>query len=139
MTRTDYLLYCYGMMTVGKLLDHIRRLEIRRRQILAGLRLPPEGLPGSLAQSGRRCGSPGCHCHQGDPHLSWTLTFMVDGKKRVEHVPNELLDAVRPRLQEGNAYKSDVAQLMAINAQLLLLGRRARKQQEAAAKRGEGR
>jgi hypothetical protein len=127
------------MLTVGKLLDQIRRLEIRRRQILTGLRLPPEGLPGSLAQSGRRCGSPGCHCHQGDPHLSWTLTFMVDGKKQVEHVPNELLDAVRARLQEGNAYKSDVAELMAINAQLLLLGRRARKQQEAAAKRGESR
>ena len=68
---------------------------------------------------------------------------MVDGKKRVEHVPNELLDTVRERLQEGNAYKSDVAELMAINAQLLLLGRRARKQQEAATKsatkRGEGR
>lgn len=68
---------------------------------------------------------------------------MVDGKKRVEHVPNELLDTVRGRSQEGNAYKSDVAELMAINAQLLLLGRRARKQQEAATKsatkRGEGR
>ena len=64
---------------------------------------------------------------------------MVDGKKRVEHVPNELLDTVRQRLQEGNAYKSDVAELMAINAHLLLLGRRARKQQEAVAKRGEGR
>lgn len=68
---------------------------------------------------------------------------MVDGKKRVEHVPTELLDTVRVRLQEGNAYKSDVAELMAINAQLLLLGRRARKQQEAATKsatkRGEGR
>ena len=58
---------------------------------------------------------------------------MVDGTKRVEHVPNELLDAVRGRLQEGNAYKSEVAELMAINAQLLLLGRRARKQQEALA------
>ena len=127
------------MPPVGKLLDQIRRLEIGRRQILSGLHLPPEGLPGSLAQSGRRCGSPGCHCHQGDPHLSWALTFMVDGKKRVEHVPNELLDTVRSRLQEGNAYKSDVAELMAINAQLLLLGRRARKQQEAAAKRREGR
>jgi len=64
---------------------------------------------------------------------------MVDGRKRVEHVPNELLDTVRARLQEGNAYKSDVAELMAVNAQLLLLGRRARKQQEAVAKRGEGR
>jgi hypothetical protein len=59
---------------------------------------------------------------------------MVEGKKRVEHVPNELLEIVQARLKDGNAYKSDVAELMAINAQLLLLGRRARKQQEAAAR-----
>jgi len=57
---------------------------------------------------------------------------MVDAKRHVEHVPAELLDEVRQRVQEGNAYKSDVAELMAINAQLLLLGRRARKQQDAA-------
>ena len=125
---------------MGKLLGRLRALEVRRKEILARLRLPTEGLPGSLAQSRRRCGSPGCHCHQGEPHLSWTLTFMVDGKKRVEHVPNELLDTVRARVEEGNAYKGEVSELMATNAQLLLLGRRARKEEEkAAAKRGAGR
>lgn len=122
-------------MTFGKLLGRLRALEVRRKEILARLRLPMEGLPGSLAQSRRRCGSQGCHCHQGDPHLSWTLTFMVDGKKRVEHVPSELLDTVRARVEQGNAYKGEVTELMATNAQLLLLGRRARKQEEAAAKR----
>ena len=64
---------------------------------------------------------------------------MIDGKKRVEHVPNELLDAVRARVETGNAYKIEVAELMAINAQLLLLGRRARKQQEMATKKRAGR
>jgi hypothetical protein len=118
-----------------KLLGRLRALEVRRKEILASLRLPTEGLPGSLAPSRRRCGSPGCHCHQGEPHLSWTLTFMADGQKRVEHVPNELLDIVRARVEEGNAYKGEVAELMTTNAQLLLLGRRARKQEEAAAKR----
>lgn len=122
-------------MTLKKLSGRLRALEARRKEILASLRLPAEGLPGSLTQSRRRCGSQGCHCHQGDPHLSWTLTFMVDGKKRVEHVPNELLDTVRARVEEGNAYKGEVAELMATNAQLLLLGRRARKEEEGAAKR----
>jgi hypothetical protein len=64
---------------------------------------------------------------------------MVDGKKRVEHVPNELLDTVRARVEEGNAYKGEVAELMATNAQLLLLARRARKQEQAAAKGRAGR
>ena len=125
-------------MTLTKLLSRLRALEVRRKEILARLRLPTGGLPGSLAQSRRRCGSAGCHCHQGEPHLSWTLTFMVDGKKRVEHVPNELLDTVRARVEEGNAYKGAVAELMATNAQLLLLGRRARKQEQAAAERRAG-
>src|SRR3990170_704864 len=122
-------------MNTGKLLAHIRKLKARRKELLPGLRLPTEGLPGSLAQSRGYCGSAGCHCHQEGGHLSWTLTFMVDRKKRVEHVPNELVDAVRLRVEQGNTYKSGVAELMAINAQLLILERRARKQQEAAGKR----
>lgn len=122
-------------MTVGRLLTLIRKLEARRKQLLADLRLPSEGLPGSLAQSRRRCGSAGCHCHQGEGHLSWALTFMVDRKKRVEHIPDELVSAVRRRVEQGNAYKNGVAELMAINAQILILERRARKQQEIAAKK----
>jgi hypothetical protein len=122
-------------MILGTLRAHLRTLEARRKALLPGLRLPPEGLPGSLAQSRGRCGSAGCHCHQGEGHLSWTLTFMVDGTKRVEHIPAEVLDVVRRRVEEGNTYKRRVAELMAINAQLLLLGRRARKQQEAVGKR----
>lgn len=126
-------------MSIEKLVTLIRRLEARRKQLLAEVQFPSEGLPGSLAQSRRRCGSVGCHCQQGEGHLSWALTFMVDGKKRVEHIPTELVDEVRRRVEEGNAYKSGVAELMAVNAQLLILERRAWKQQEAAAKKRAGR
>ena len=113
----------------------ISKLEARRTKLLVELRLPSEGLPGSLTQSRRRCGSLGCHCHQGEGHLSWALTFMVDRRKRVEHIPDELVGGVLRRLEEGNAYKSGVAELMAINAQILVLDRRAQKQQQAAAKK----
>ena len=126
-------------MTIEQLLAHIRELQARRRQLLASLRLPPEGLPGSLAESRGRCGSAGCHCHQDGGHLSWTLTFMVDSKKRVEHIPNELVDAVQKRVAQGKAYKSGVAELMAINAQLLVFERRASKLREAERKRRVGR
>jgi hypothetical protein len=60
---------------------------------------------------------------------------MVEGKKAVEYVPAELLQDVRVRVHEGNSYKSEVAELMAINAQLLFLERRVAKQQHAAANR----
>lgn len=118
---------------------HVRQLEARRKELLAELRFPGDGLPGSLAQSRRRCGSASCHCQQGEGHPSWTLTFMVERKKRVEHVPAELLDEVRRRVERGNAYKNAVAELMAINAQLLIVERRARRQQELARKRKAGR
>ena len=131
--------YKYSPMNAEQLLAHIRELQARRKQVLAGLQLPPEALPGSLTGSRGRCGSPRCHCHQDGGHLSWTLTFMVDRKKRVEHIPTELVDAVQERVAQGKAYKEAVAELMAINAQLLVIERRARKQREAERKRRAGR
>ena len=102
-------------------------LEARRHTLLATLALPPEGLPGSLALSHRRCGSPTCHCHDdAQGHPSWTLTFMAAGRKRVVHVPSDAVDAVRRRVEAGNAFKSGVAEVMAINAQVMVLERQAR-------------
>ncbi len=126
-------------MTVAAMLALIGKLETRRKQLLEDLRLPTEGLPGSLGQSRRRCGSESCHCHQGEGHLSSALTFMVGGKKRVEHIPSELVKTVRRRVEQGNAYKSGVAELMAITAQLLILERRARRQQKLKDQKRRGR
>lgn len=99
-------------------------LETRRAQLRPRLVAPADGLPGSLALSHRRCGSPTCHCHT-DPqgHPSWTLTFMAEGRKRVVHVPTDMVDAVRARVERGNAFKSAVAEWLAINAQLMVLDR----------------
>jgi hypothetical protein len=104
-----------------------RTLDTRRRHLLTTLALPPDGLPGSLALSHRRCGSATCHCHT-DPlgHPSWTLTFMADGRKRVVHVPTDVVEDVRTRVETGNAYKSAVAEVLAINAQLMVLDRQER-------------
>jgi hypothetical protein len=105
----------------------IRALHARRRQLLATQVFPPDGLPGSLALSHRRCGSPTCHCHHDvQGHPSWTLTFMVARTKRVVHVPSEEVEAVQRRVEQGNQFKSQVAELLAINAQLMVLERQAR-------------
>jgi len=133
--RSDTQWYSYNVLSTAKMLDRIRTLDARRSQLLAALRFLPQGMPGSLAEVRGECRSRGCHCHRGEPHHSWILTYMVEGKKVVEYVPAELLDEVRVRVQEGNSYKSQVAELMAINAQLLFLQRRVAKQQQAAAKR----
>ena len=103
------------------------RLRRRKRQLLARVRLPPEGLPGSLALTHRRCGKPSCHCAEGKGHPVWSLTFMVQGRKHVERIPEEWVQGVRPRVESGRKFKEAVAEIFAANAQLLALKR---KQQE---------
>jgi len=102
-------------------------LKGRKRRLLTRLRIPPDALPGSLALSHRRCGKPVCHCAEGARHPFYTLTFMVDGKKHVESVPAEWIDAVRPEVDAGRGFKDDIAELFAINAQLLVLARQQRR------------
>lgn len=100
------------------------RLRRRKRQLLSRLRLPTDALPGSLSLSHRRCGKPSCHCTQGQGHPLWSLTFMVQGTKRVEHIPADWVAAVRPQVDRGRKFKEEVAELFAVNAQLLVLERK---------------
>lgn len=124
--KSKHLLYHYGHMRSRHAVSR-HTLDTRRHQLWTTLALPPDGLPGSLAFSHRRCGSRTCHCHA-DPqgHPSWTLTFMAGGRKRVVHVPTETVDAVRARVDRGNAFKSAIAEFLALNAQLMVLDRQAR-------------
>ena len=99
------------------------RLRQRKFEILRGLKIPVEGLPGSLALTYSRCGKPTCHCARGKGHPGWSLTFMVEGKKRVERIPAEWVEEVRRRVEAGRAFKEAVAEVFAANAQLLVLWR----------------
>lgn len=56
----------------------------------------------------------------------WTLTFMANGKKRVESIPAEWVDVVRPRVEAGRRFKDAAAELLPINAELLVLSRKQR-------------
>ena len=85
-------------------------------------------LPGSLSQSQRRCGKANCHCAAGPGHPSWYLTFMVGGQKRVEGIPAAWVEEVRWRVEAGREFKQAVAEVLAANAQLLVLERQQRRQ-----------
>lgn len=102
------------------------RLRRRARRLLARFEIPQDALPGSLALSHRRCGKPSCHCAKGDGHPLWTLTFMVGGKKRVETIPADWIDLIRPRVEAGRRLKQTAAEVLAIHAQLLVLARNQR-------------
>ena len=61
--------------------------------------------------------------------VAWfaVLTFMVAGKKRVEAIPADWLDIIRPRVDAGQEFKKMAAELLAINAELLVLARQQRR------------
>jgi hypothetical protein len=115
------------------------RLRQRKHALLRRFRdqIPPDALPGSLSLTHRRCGKPSCHCAKGEGHPMWSLTFMVEGKKQVEPIPDEWVEQIRPLVEQGREFKEAVAEVFAANAQLLALGHR-----QAAKKRstpGKGR
>src|SRR5216683_352037 len=95
------------------------RLRGRKQQLLTRFRVPSDALPGSLALSHRRCGKPSCHCADGEGHPLWTLTFMAGGKKRVETIPADWLDLIRPRVKAGRRFKQVAAELLVVNTELL--------------------
>ena len=100
------------------------RLRQRKFQLLRRFAIPAEALPGSLSLTHLRCGKPTCHCAKDRGHPVWSLTFMVAGKKRVQHIPKEWVEEVRQRVREGREFQDAVREVLAANAQLLALERK---------------
>jgi hypothetical protein len=106
------------------------RLRQRKFELLRHLRIPEDGLPGSLSLTHLRCGKPTCHCAEGPGHAVWSLTFMVQGKKRVQHIPKEWLEEVERRVAAGREFQDAVREVLAANAQLLVLARQQEKKRK---------
>jgi ribosome-binding protein aMBF1 (putative translation factor) len=51
---------------------------------------------------------------------------MVDGKKHVQHIPKQLVEDVRKRVEAGREFQDAVREVLAANAQLLVLARKQR-------------
>jgi hypothetical protein len=52
---------------------------------------------------------------------------MVQGKKRVQHIPKAWVDDVRRRVEAGREFQEAVREVLAANAQLLVLARQQRR------------
>jgi hypothetical protein len=103
------------------------RLRQRKFELVRRFQLPDDLLPGSLSLSHLRCGKPICHCADGPGHPAWSLTFMVRGKKRVQHIPKDWVEEVRRRVEAGREFQDAVREVLAANAQLLVLARQQRR------------
>jgi len=60
----------------------------------------------------------------------WQLTFMVDGKKRVEAIPKDWAEELVGLVEKGREYKDAVSEVLAINAQLLALFKKQHKKKQ---------
>jgi hypothetical protein len=104
------------------------RWRQRKFAVLRRFPLPEDGLPGSLSLTHRRCGKPTCHCAAGDGHPIWFLTFMADGKRRVERIPKQWVDDVRQRVEAGRRFQDALREVLTANAELLVVLRKQQKQ-----------
>jgi hypothetical protein len=103
------------------------RLRRRKFELLRRSQIPDDALPGSLALSHLRCGKPTCHCAEGRGHEVWSLTFMIGGKKQVQHIPKPWVEEVRRRVAAGREIQEAVREILVANAQLLVLARKQEK------------
>jgi hypothetical protein len=77
-------------------------------------------LSGSLVTQTRRCGKAGCRCATGDPHGPYTyLSSGGDAAARLRYVPKEQVEAVTRRLSATAAVHALLAEISAINTELL--------------------
>ena len=100
------------------------RLRQCKFALLRRFPFPKDLLPGSLSVSHTKCGKPNCHCAEGEGHPAWSLTFMGAGKKRVERIPKDWVDDVRRRVAAGRAFQDALREILAANAELLVLRRK---------------
>jgi hypothetical protein len=55
---------------------------------------------------------------------------MVGGKRRVERIPRDWVEEVRRRVEAGREFQNAVREVLAANAQLLVLARQQRKKRK---------
>ena len=97
-----------------------RQLLARRRAAAARLGDVEQVLAGTLTEQARRCGRPGCRCADGEPHGPYAyFTPRPAGRGRARYVPAALAGVVRRYLRRGEQVEAVLAEISAINAELL--------------------
>lgn len=98
-----------------------RALRARRRRWAARLGDVEAVLAGSLVEQTRRCGKSGCRCVGGDPHGPYAyFTPKTAGRGRMKYVPSNLITTVRSGLARAEQVEMVLAEISAINAELLV-------------------
>ena len=91
-------------------------------------------LRGSLVSMHRICGKPGCHCAEGEKHISLYLAIRVGKQRKMIYIPSELEERVREWVQSSQ----EIDRLLELVSQSCL-AQLLQKKQELPAERKRGR
>ena len=95
-------------------------LDLRGRLVrsLGALR---EMLPGSFVERARKCGKPKGRCADGEKlHAEFLLSVLLDGKPKAIHVPLEMADEVRSKVEQRKRFEKTAAQVARLNLRRFL-------------------
>ena len=95
-------------------------LQLRGKLIrsLGSLR---EMLPGSFVERKRACGRPNCHCADGkNLHFQFQISVLVEGKPKALHIPTELAEKVREKIEMRRRFDSAAATICGLNLKRFL-------------------
>lgn len=95
-------------------------LQLRGR-LVRGLGALREMLPGSFVERRRKCGKANCRCAGGkDLHREFPFSVMVDGKVKTFHVPSELAEEARHKVEMYKRFQRAAAAIGQINLRRFL-------------------
>ena len=107
----------------GQSINGSTAVLLRRRQALAKQAAQLESLilRGSLIERYKRCGHPGCKCHQGPGHgPKYYLSVSQAGRRpEMDYVPEEYVQQVSQYLQNFQKVRHLLEQICNINRELL--------------------
>ena len=73
-------------------------------------------LPGSFVERHRQCGKPTCRCADGQQlHHEFLLALRVEGKPRTFHIPAEMAESVRRRVELGHSFRQIAGRICELN------------------------
>lgn len=94
---------------------------MRQRQIRELLSHVEQAVQGTLVETYRACGKPGCACSRGAKHGPYyLLTWSEGGKAKARHVPREKAALVRAGVEHYRRAQAALMKIGAANRRILL-------------------
>jgi hypothetical protein len=102
----------------------VRQLRDRRRRIARRIPDLEAVIAGSLQNQRRRCGKEGCRCARGELHGPYLYLSLRAGRRtQMVYVPADLAEQVERAVVANAEVQAALAEISAINVELLRRGR----------------